>query len=66
MGADPAGLEADFEEICRLGVARNIAQNLNTIWLMLFSPLAERGCGSCGTVHAAESEESCPGCGGAL
>ncbi|RNJ80335.1 MAG: hypothetical protein D9C04_01800 [Nitrosopumilus sp. B06] len=54
--------EPFFEEICRSGMARNIAQNFTTIWLKLFSPVREIHCSSCNLdVHLGESEEQkCP------
>ncbi|RNJ75402.1 MAG: hypothetical protein EB830_06130 [Nitrosopumilus sp. H13] len=65
-GVDPAwkidDVEPFFEEICRSGMARNIAQNFTTVWLKLFSPVRRIHCGSCDTdVHLGESEEqTCP------
>lgn len=67
---DICDIESEFDHICRSGLARNIAQNFNTIWLKIFDVLDEVHCSACSsTVHIAKSEEHrCPnpGCGAAL
>lgn len=68
-GGDDAGveptagdLEPFFREICRSGMMRDIAQNLETIWFKLFDIIDEVHCTSCSMdVHLAKSEERmCP------
>lgn len=67
---DSCDVEPEFELVCSSGLARNIAQNFNTIWLKLFDVLEEVRCGMCSrTIHVAASEErKCPNpdCGAAL
>lgn len=54
-------LEPYINEICNLGIARNIAQNFTTIWLKLFAPLRQHHCDSCGKdIYVGESEKQCP------
>ncbi len=61
-------LEPAINELCEAGAARNIAQNLTTIWLRLFEKLEKAHCGSCGNdVFLGPSEDrACPGCRSAL
>lgn len=69
---DPAWVEDDLgpliAQLCDSGAARNIAQNLSTIWLKLQERLEGARCGSCGNdVYIAPSEDRvCPGCGSSL
>ena len=54
-------LEPYFEEICRQGLVRNIAQNLTTMWFKLFEPMRKIHCNACGLdVHLGGGEEICP------
>ena len=63
-------MEPFFEGICGGGLARNIAQNLTTIWFKLFEPVSALHCKACGfDVHLGAGEaRACPNprCGGAL
>ncbi len=54
--------ESFFNELCDSGLARNIAQNLTTMYLKLFDPMEKLHCDSCGhDVHLGASEErKCP------
>lgn len=54
-------MEPYFNEICDSGLARNIAQNFTTIWLMLFDPITKQHCNSCNLdVYLGSSETICP------
>ena len=67
---DICDIESEFNQMCKSGLARNIAQNFNTIWLKIFDVLEEVHCISCSnTIHLAKSEDSkCPNpeCGAVL
>ncbi len=67
-GWSVADLEPAINELCEAGAARNIAQNLATIWLKLFEKLERAHCGSCGNdAFLGRSEDrACPGCKSAL
>ena len=39
--------ESSFNDICDSGLARNIAQNLTTIWMKLFDPVEKLHCSEC-------------------
>ena len=39
--------ESFFNDICRAGLVRNIAQNFTTIWLKLFDPVEKLHCNTC-------------------
>jgi hypothetical protein len=54
--------ESSFNDICDSGLARNIAQNLTTIWMKLFDPVEKFHCGACDNdIHLGTSEERiCP------
>ena len=59
---DTCDVEHEFESLCKSGLARNIAQNFNTIWLKLFDVVDETRCDSCSrTIHLGRAEERrCP------
>ena len=72
---DPDWIVDDTEpfinELCDLGLARNIAQNFTTIWLKLFDTVEQVHCDGCGNdvcLGASEERRSCPNpsCGSAL
>jgi len=51
-------VESFFNEICDSGLARNIAQNLTTIWLKLFDPVEKLHCNACNQdIYLVPSEE---------
>ena len=54
--------ESFFNDICDSGLARNIAQNLTTIWMKLFDPVEKLHCSACDNdVCLGTSEERmCP------
>ncbi len=54
--------ESFFTDICNSGLARNIAQNLTTMYLKLFDPVEKFHCKSCDNdVYLGLSEERlCP------
>ena len=54
--------ESIFTDICDSGLARNIAQNLTTVYLKLFDPIEKFHCNGCNNdVHLGASEERlCP------
>jgi len=54
--------ESSFNDICNSGLARNIAQNLTTIWMKLFDPVEKFHCNACDhDVYLGTSEERmCP------
>ena len=54
--------ESVFNDICDSGLARNIAQNLTTIWMKLFDPVEKFHCGACDNdIYLGISEERiCP------
>ena len=54
--------ESFFNDICDSGLARNIAQNLTTIWMKLFDPVEKFHCGACDNdIYLGTSEERiCP------
>ena len=54
--------ELFFNDICDSGLARNIAQNLNTIWMKLFDPVEKLHCNTCNyDVYLGSSEDRiCP------
>ena len=54
--------ECIFNDICDSGLARNIAQNLTTIWMKLFDPVEKFHCGTCDNdIYLGTSEERiCP------
>ena len=54
--------ESFFNDICDSGLARNIAQNLTTIWMKLFDPVEKLHCSACDNdVYLGTSEERiCP------
>jgi hypothetical protein len=54
--------ELSFNDICDSGLARNIAQNLTTIWMKLFDPVEKLHCGACDNdIYLGTSEErTCP------
>ena len=54
--------ESFFNDICDSGLARNIAQNLTTIWMKLFDPVEKLHCSTCDNdVYLGTSEERiCP------
>ncbi len=54
--------ESIFTDICDSGLARNIAQNLTTVYLKLFDPIEKFHCNACDNdVHLGTSEERlCP------
>lgn len=54
--------ESIFNELCDSGLARNIAQNLTTMYLKLFDPLVVIHCDTCNNdVHLGLSEDrTCP------
>lgn len=55
-------MESFFNEICDKGLARNIAQNLTTIWFKLFSTMEKFHCDSCSNdiFLGKEEERICP------
>ena len=63
-------IEPHINEICGSGMARNIAQNLTTVWLKLFDVVERRRCDACGLdVFLARSEDGAcpnPSCGARL
>ena len=54
--------EPHFNEICDSGLARNIAQNLTTMYLKLFDPVEKFHCNACNNdIFLGTSEERvCP------
>ena len=54
--------EPYFNEICNSGLARNIAQNLTTMYMKLFDPVEKSHCNACNNdVFLGTSEERvCP------
>ena len=54
--------ESFFNELCDLGLARNIAQNFTTIYLKLFDSVTKSHCSACNNdVYLGASEEKkCP------
>jgi hypothetical protein len=54
--------ESAFNDICDSGLARNIAQNLTTIWMKLFDSVEKFHCGACDNdIYLGTSEERiCP------
>jgi hypothetical protein len=54
--------ESFFTDICDSGLARNIAQNLTTVYLKLFDPLEKLHCDACSNdIYLGQSEERlCP------
>ena len=55
-------VEPFFNDICDLGLVRNIAQNFTTIWLKLFDPVEKLHCNTCNQdIYLGASEErTCP------
>ena len=62
--------EPFFNEICKSGLTRNIAQNFTTIWLKLFDSVEKLHCNSCNNdVFVGTTEDrKCPNpsCGSKL
>lgn len=54
--------ESYFNEICNSGLARNIAQNLTTMYMKLFDPVEKFHCNACNNdIFLGTSEERvCP------
>lgn len=54
--------ESFFNDLCRSGLARNIAQNFTTMYLKLFDPIEKFHCNTCDNdVYLGTSEERiCP------
>ena len=60
-------LEEDFHDLCKAGVMRNVAQNLTTIYLKLFSPLQMTHCERCGEIPLnTEESRCCVSCNGTV
>lgn len=55
-------MEKYFEDLCDVGLMRNIAQNFTTQWFKIFDPLDKMTCSSCKTeIYVNKSEEkTCP------
>ncbi len=55
-------LENHFEEICKAGLVRNIAQNFTTMWFKLFDTVEKLHCNSCDNeVYLGNTEDrKCP------
>lgn len=61
-------MEKYFNELCDVGIMRNIAQNFTTQWFKLFDPLEKTTCPSCkaeAPINKSE-EKSCPLCKAAI
>ena len=61
-------MEKYFNELCDVGIMRNIAQNFTTQWFKLFDPLEKATCQSCkaeAPINKSE-EKSCPLCKAAI
>lgn len=57
-------VEDDFQNLCRAGVVRNIAQNFTTMYLKLFTPLQLVQCKECGQIPLySEEPRVCIVCG---
>ena len=57
-------VEDDFQNLCRTGVVRNIAQNFTTMYLKLFTPLQLVQCKECGQIPLhSEEPRVCIICG---
>ena len=71
---DPSWIIDDLEpfilDICKSGLARNIAQNFTTIWLKLFDTVHQVNCTKCNckTYMSNSEDHLCPNptCGAAL
>ncbi len=61
-------LEPFFLDICKSGLARNIAQNFTTIWLKLFDTVQEIHCSTCNctTYMSSSEDQNCPNCSTSL
>ena len=55
-------VESYFLDICKTGLARNIAQNFTTIWMKLFDPIEKIHCNTCNLdiYLGPEEERICP------
>ena len=55
-------MESYFNDVCKSGLTRNIAQNFTTIWYKLFDPVEKLHCNSCNfDIYLGSSESRvCP------